>query len=168
MQQREDRPSLFCRCVRMTYCWWTSWTVCQVRGSVFTGEASLRKRRRWWMAFPWWHNVLSPVQPLFSTSSGRRGPGHTCGTPIQVHGHITSSIPLQKKCAMQSEKESLWYMSGYFPLRPFVPRFTQASLVWLSESVSSRWLLWKHDVIHCHHHPTGSVTGEAGKHGCGP
>ena len=82
---REDQPSLSCRCVRMTYWWWTSWTACQVRGSVSTGEVSLRKRRQWWTVFPWSHNAPFPVQPLSSTSSGLRDQGHTCGMLIQVH-----------------------------------------------------------------------------------
>ena len=76
----------------MTYWWWTSWTACQVRGSVSTGEVSLRKRRQWWTAFPWWRSVPSPAQLLFSTSSGLRKPGHTCGTLTQVHQHTSLAV----------------------------------------------------------------------------
>jgi hypothetical protein len=84
----------------MTYWWWISWTVCQVRGSVSTGEVSLRKRRQWWTAFPWWHSVPSLVQPLSSTSFALRDPGHICGTLTQVHEQSTlPAFAFRKSCS---------------------------------------------------------------------
>jgi len=129
---RENQSYLSCRCVRMTYWWWTSWTAYQVRGSVSTGEVSLRKRRQWWTAFPWWHNVPSPVQLLSSTSSGLREPGHTCGTHTQVHEQIV----MAENVPVPSEEKSLLLVSGYFSLRPFVSIFTQMSLLWPTEPIS--------------------------------
>lgn len=87
----------------MTYWWWTSWTAYQVRGSVSTGEVSLRKRRQWWTAFQWWHSVPSPVQLLSSTSSGLREPGHTCGTLTQVHEHT-----LMAAFACRKRSSAIW------------------------------------------------------------
>lgn len=89
MQLLENARALpiFANCfryVRTTSCWWTSWTGCPGRASESTGGVSRRRRLRSWTASPWWPSAPFPALPPFSTSSGRRGVAHTCGTRIRV------------------------------------------------------------------------------------
>jgi len=91
-------------------------------------------------------------------SDGRRSHGDTVSHPqfnnfpVQVPGfasrdtHVarshryTNTLHCQQspaeKGALSSEEKSLFLVSGYFPLRPFVSIFTRMSRLWPTEPIS--------------------------------